>query len=162
MALFNPTTLLPEELERFWSKVKKTETCWLWTGGTDAGGYGHFVTMGEHGYAHRISYRLCVGKIPDGLCICHRCDVPTCVNPDHLFAASQSENNQDRAAKKRSAKRLGKDHHMVKLTEEQVREIRRRSIDLPKGGARKLAKEFGVTPQNICNVVKRRSWAWVD
>ena len=77
---------------RFWSKVEKTESCWLWTGPTDEG-YGRFFTQRERGgRAHRWSYEHHVGPIPDGLQIDHLCRVRRCVRPDHLEAVTQTEN----------------------------------------------------------------------
>ncbi len=73
--------MTPEE--RFWSKVEKTESCWLWKGGTTARGYGQFY-LDKSLLAHRFSYTLLVGPIPDGLLFDHTCQVKTCVRPDHL------------------------------------------------------------------------------
>lgn len=78
---------------RFWSKVEFTETCWLWTGGQQGGGYGHFMAHRESQYlAHRYAYAFCVGEIPHGLTIDHLCRIRNCVNPDHLEAVTQKEN----------------------------------------------------------------------
>ncbi len=77
--------------ERFWTKVDKTGDCWIWTAAS-LGGYGQFGT--EHGTsgAHRFSYGLANGPIPSGLNVCHSCDTPLCVKPDHLFVGTQQEN----------------------------------------------------------------------
>lgn len=79
---------------RFWAKVNKTETCWLWTGAKHSSGYGVINTMTEKGldYAHRISYAWARGPIPEGLHIDHLCRVVACVNPDHLEAVTMAEN----------------------------------------------------------------------
>ena len=83
--------------EKFWDKVNKTETCWLWTASVNNRGYGQFNTakLGKKGmsYAHRVSYQLSVGPIPEGLVLDHLCRVIICVNPDHLEIVTQRENS---------------------------------------------------------------------
>lgn len=79
--------------ERFWVKVNKTETCWLWISGVDREGYGRFWTGGGNTRrAHRVAYELVVGPIPDGLTLDHLCRVPACVNPDHLEPVTAAVN----------------------------------------------------------------------
>lgn len=82
----------------------KNSPCWLWPGWKNADGYGMTSHEGEEWLAHRVIYKLFVGKLYEGLCIMHSCDQPSCVNPAHLIQGTQAENNQDRAAKGRSAK----------------------------------------------------------
>ena len=77
--------------ERFWAKVEKTETCWLWTASRSTGSYGRF-TNGGHVYAHRFVYELLIGPIPDGLTLDHLCRVRHCVNPAHLEPVTIREN----------------------------------------------------------------------
>lgn len=83
--------------ERFWARVDKSGCCWVWTGSCNNKGYGRFD--GE--YAHRFSWRLLSGPIPDGLNVLHRCDNPPCVRPDHLFLGTVSDNARDMWAKGR-------------------------------------------------------------
>lgn len=95
----------PRDLsERFWEKVEKTEGCWLWTAST-RNGYGQ-IALGGRGnpvlYAHRVSYEMHHGPIPDGLVVMHTCDVRSCVRPDHLTVGTQAENLADMVAKGRS------------------------------------------------------------
>lgn len=79
-------------MERFWSKVDKSGVCWNWTASKKYKNYGQFWYKGRNDFAHRVSYELCKGVIPDGLQIDHLCRNPSCVNPDHLEAVTQKEN----------------------------------------------------------------------
>lgn len=79
-------------LERFSAKVEKTETCWLWAASVDTHGYGHMVVSGKLKLAHRLSYEMFVGPIPEGLVLDHECRVRHCVNPSHLRAVTDKEN----------------------------------------------------------------------
>lgn len=97
------STLPP--LERFFNKVYKSDEpngCWLWTAGRFTTGYGMFYYNGKHVLAHRFSYQQFVGDIPEGYFVCHKCDTPLCVNPDHLFAGTRLENMQDMSRKGRT------------------------------------------------------------
>jgi hypothetical protein len=96
--------------ERFWERVKKGAGCWLWTGYRMPNGYGR---MGAGGWsknggsllAHRVSYELHKGSIPDGICVMHSCDNPRCVNPAHLSLGSQADNMADKARKGRARRK---------------------------------------------------------
>jgi hypothetical protein len=94
--------------EKFWAQVTKTETCWLWTGTKNGGGYGVFTPHKRFTTTHRYSYELKHGAIPDGLAVCHSCDVPSCVNPDHLWLGTGKDNMDDMRTKGRGrGKKLG-------------------------------------------------------
>jgi hypothetical protein len=93
--------------DRFWAKVERTDTCWLWTASTDGRGrYGSFGVHGRLVRAHRFAYELLVGPIPDGLVLDHLCSVTRCVNPAHLEPVTQAENNR----RSRNANRVACPH----------------------------------------------------
>lgn len=88
-------------LDRFLSKINKTDTCWLWTATKNHRGYGQFVYGKSAIQAHRFSYMIFCGPIPDGIFVCHACDVRECVNPEHLWLGTAQENTQDSMRKGR-------------------------------------------------------------
>ena len=87
---------------RFWSKVKKTKDCWNWNGAKFSSGYGAFWLNGKNKSAHRVSWELTNGQIPDGKLVCHTCDISACVNPNHLFLGTWKGNMEDRDKKGRN------------------------------------------------------------
>ena len=141
----------------FWQKVEKTDTCWRWTGAVNTHGYGQTSLGGRQTGAHRLAWRFTYGPIPPGLSVLHRCDNPPCVRPDHLFLGTVTDNAVDMMAKGRG--RVGSRHGKAKLTEEIVREMRRRHAM----GERyvSLAAAFGVTPENVSTVCRRLTWTHV-
>ena len=145
------------EIERFWDRVYPDPNtgCWLWLGAPkDKGrGYGTLRVEGRSVYAHRFSYELHRGPIPDGLGVLHRCDVHHCVTPDHLFLGTQADNNRDRDQKGRHA--VGHKNGRAKLTWEKVREIRRRAGTV---SAAALGREFGVGDTAIGDIIHGRRW----
>jgi len=144
-----------EFYSRFFSQVSKSDGgCWLWTGCKSNRGYGLLTRRRKVFRSHRISYELTYGKIPSGLYVLHTCDVPSCVNPDHLFLGTQKDNMRDMALKGRST--LGEKNPKAKLTLNQVCEIR----ELAKSGKnrKEIADSFGVTPMNISSIVSGVSW----
>jgi len=144
------------DLERFWGQVRvlNSETCWPWTGLKNKRGYGRFFFKNTDFVTHRISYFLSFGSLPP-LLVCHKCDNPRCVNPEHLFLATSPENTYDRNKKQRDAR--GEGHGMHKLSEAQVQEIRRLRFK-QKMSTPKIAKLFQVTTTNIFWIVNGQSW----
>jgi hypothetical protein len=111
---------------RIWlcSKVDPETGCWVWQKGKDKDGYGQFSFRDRNYRAHRVSYRLYIGPIPKGMQVLHRCENPPCVNPSHLFLGDNAINTADKVQKNRQLK--GESHPESKLTEDQVREIKKR------------------------------------
>ena len=152
----------PENQEqRFWSKVNKTESCWLWTASTDDCGYGILTrTLGNENErvsykAHRLSYEMHKGEIPEGSYVCHTCDVPSCVNPDHLWLGSQKDNMVDASDKGRLGKAKGERIGLSKLTEEQVLKIRQMAGSMTQC---EIANIVGVCQQTVGRVINRTLW----
>lgn len=86
---------------RFWSKVERGPQCWIWQAACSPSGYGKFWVSGHEVRAHRFVWELMHGPIPEGLMVCHHCDTPPCVRPDHLFLGTGSDNMRDMARKRR-------------------------------------------------------------
>lgn len=152
---------LPTDRSRdgaFWSKVLKTDCCWLWTRARFPGtGYGAFwAGKGSLRKAHRVAYELTVGPIPAGLDLMHHCDVRHCVRPDHLSPATRAENQQDMVRKGRHAPQDGERNGHAKFTWAAIREIRRRAADGE--NRRRLAMEFDTSPAYIQSIVDGRVW----
>jgi hypothetical protein len=154
------------EADRFWSKVRPEPggECWLWTGRLDRDGYGQFhrtYVLAERKAkpipAHRWAWESHFGPIPDGLLVCHKCDVPACVNPAHLFLGTQLDNRRDCKSKCRTARGTG--HGLVKLNDDKVREIRARYAAGER--QRALAGEFGVVQTMISSIVRRKTWTHI-
>ena len=224
-------TLDDKVITRFWKRVEKSDGCWLWKNKPSGDGYGKMGIGAKEIKAHRLSYLIHYGDIPDGLWVLHTCDVRTCVRPDHLFLGTYLDNIADMVGKNRHwmaiphpehletmQRRLqehpelrargerhgsrthpervqrgdqhashryperrprgaqhwmnqrpeqilrGADHPRAKLTEQQVREIRRRHALAPRGkrGIRlELAQQFHVSPYTIKAIIDRRLWGHI-
>ena len=157
---------------RFWAKVNKSGTtpshylhlgpCWVWVGCVEADGYGRVHVGGKGVLAHRQSWLMSRGTIPDGLCVLHHCDNPPCVNPDHLFLGTPGDNAADRAAKGRNGATgaPGERHGFANLTDDAVRTIR---ADCASGlqTHREIAARFGVSRSVVSTISANKAWRHV-
>jgi len=143
--------------KRFWANVLTTDNnnCWEWQGALNTEIYGiRYGVIGHNykrKYAHRISYELNNGEIPKGMCVLHKCDNTLCVNPNHLFLGTTTDNGEDRDRKGRQAK--GEKHGMRKLTEEQVKVIFSDSRS-----SRKIAKDYNINKSQILKIKNGTLW----
>lgn len=151
--------------------LKRTvsRTCRIWMGATNEKGYGVLGVDGKTWKAHRYAWTMYRGPIPEGMCVLHKCDVPSCVRVRHLFLGTRAENNADMHAKGRgkngpsqketAAYERGEGHHSAKLTEDTVRAIRgcyaagERLVD--------IAAAFGTHSSNVHKIVNRKAWKHV-
>ncbi len=142
----------PTPEQRFWPKVDKTgnKGCWQWTSTLDYTGYGRFhVSPQQRGaMAHRYSYELHYGSIPEGFDCLHKCDNPACVNPDHLFLGTHQDNMTDMVKKGRVAK---------KLTKQDVLNIRQLYTSR-KWRQKEIAKRYNVHQSHISYIVNYKYW----
>lgn len=158
----NPGHLLFGEVARFWSKVRKIDgSCWEWIGGKNDEGYGKF-TLDQNGGtipAHRYSYKLNVGSLPNDMLVCHHCDNPSCVNPTHLFLGTAEDNAIDKETKNRGNHPVGSECHLSKLTEKDVITIRG-TIPMEEIiiKAKDLAKTYNVAVSTIYDILFRKTW----
>jgi DNA-binding XRE family transcriptional regulator len=137
--------------------------CWNWTGTKDKNGYGSISVGGKKGQlTHRVSWQLYRGEIPEKTagqktCVLHKCDNPSCVNPDHLFLGSQLDNIADRDNKNRHRALRGEDNGFSKLDSGQVEEIRR-LYSTKEFSQSSLARRFGVAQNTISGIVRGIAW----
>lgn len=140
---------------RFWEKVNKTDSCWLWTGSKNNTGYGRVGVRGKLLLAHRVSFEMVNGKIKKGMNVLHKCDIPSCVNPNHLWLGSHKENMKDMYKKGRAC--TGEDRPQSKLTIKKVEYIRER-YKIGDISQRELAKEIGISQPILCQVINKKRW----
>lgn len=140
---------------RFWAKVDKTDSCWLWTGAKRSNGYGSFVwhegDQRVNSRSHRYSWKLHYGEIPEGMYVCHHCDTPACVRPDHLFLGTNQDNMDDMMAKGRRG--------TARLSPDLVRQIRNEA----RNGAihRAIARRFRVARSTVSQICRGETWRHV-
>ncbi len=153
--------------ERFWEKINKTETCWLWTGHIRKNGYVCIsIAQGKSEYIHRLSYEWHRGKIPEGFDVCHSCDVRHCVNPSHLFTGTRKDNMQDAVKKGRQShgqkrseimKKVacrGEDHAECKFSDADIGAIRSKVAN--GASQREIARAYQTTHQYIWQIVHNK------
>lgn len=142
--------------ERLLAKCEKLASgCWVFTGSKNKQGYGMISAYGRHVLAHRLSYSEFIGEIPDGNVVCHKCDNPSCVNPEHLFTGTQKDNVSDMFKKGRQANFSGSLSGKSKLTDKQVdliREIRNGMSTM------QISKLMGVHQTTIQRILSLRSY----
>lgn len=141
--------------ERLLSKTIKTGYCWLWTGCVTKFGHGQIQTR-KNGIkkleaTHRVSFELAYGEIPDGLFVLHKCDIPNCINPEHLFLGTKADNSKDMVSKKRQ--KSGVALPQAKLNDHLVNEIRKSNLNQPA-----LSKKYGVSQPCISNIIHGKRW----
>lgn len=141
--------------ERFEQKImfEPMTGCWFWTGSTLASGHGQISVRTKFNMkAHRLSFEFYKGPIPDGLDVCHHCDEPSCVNPDHLYAGTHQQNMNDRERRGRGVRLTGEANGASKLSYEQVRQIRAgmRTKD--------AVSQFGICRTTIKNIRNNKIW----
>ncbi len=142
--------------------------CWEWTAYRNRDGYGSFCVRRRSELAHRVAYTLFCGTIPNGTCVLHCCDNPSCCNPVHLFLGTQADNMHDMARKGRTRtgvmagtipapRKLGEQNGRARLTATDISEIRFAvASGIPHA---EIATRFGITSAYVCNIAKRRRWA---
>ena len=144
---------------RFWLNIRKTDNCWEWKLGKDKDGYGIIAINGKKTVRiHRLSYEINIGEIPEKMCVLHRCDNPSCANPNHLFLGKAKENAIDMVAKGRSL--VGEKNHKSKLKNGDIFQIRE-MYDKKNISETELAKMFNVTQGMIGFIVRRESWTHI-
>lgn len=145
--------------EAFWQRVEKSndpDSCWLWLGVRGQSGHGRMSINGEMRYAHRIAFLLCHGSLPPA--VCHTCDNPPCCNPKHLWAGTIALNNKDRAAKGRSASRVGEENTSVRISEKDVTAIRA-DYATGKTTQTEIAERYGLSFQHVSDIVGGKNWS---
>jgi hypothetical protein len=134
--------------ERFWNKVEKGNGCWRWTGAINTHGYGWLTWKGKQTHAHRVSWFLKNGTIKLRLQVLHKCDNPACVNPEHLYLGTVSDNMRDRANRRRC-----KTHKLTPIMAEEIR-------SLHKAGEKQsiLARRFNLSSGHVSEIVNGKYW----
>lgn len=140
------------------ASVRVTETCWLFEGYRPCGLHGRIEFREQQIYVHRAAFACVHGPIPDGINICHACDVPNCIRPEHLFPGTQVQNIADMDAKgrgRRAGWRRGSHHHHATLTDAEVADLRAVAA-VPGAKQRDVAAAFGVSQSTVWRLLHRK------
>jgi hypothetical protein len=147
-----------DSISLFWARVNKTDTCWIWTGNKDEWGYGkisiradlqkQFLLSSKAQRTHRMSYMITYGPIPDGLNVCHNCDNPSCVNPEHLFLGTTADNHRDMINKGRQAKGRPKKFRKLPLQDELIK-LRQSGLS-----SKDIAEIYDVTSISVNSAIR--------
>lgn len=161
----NPTMDIKERLMKN-IKINPYSGCWEWQGSKRCG-YGRTIIGSRKDgsrksiSAHRLSYQIYVGEIPEGYEICHKCDNPSCINPNHLFAGTRQDNIDDRERKHRNVVKIGEEQPRAKLTKKDVKNARyERAFKGVSFNA--LASKYGVSKTTIQNAINGVTWKCVE
>ena len=142
------------------SSIKINENgCWEWQKAKHRQGYGHCPYKRKCLLAHRVSWMVFKGNLPDDILVCHHCDNPPCINPDHLFLGTDKDNTLDHIKKGKSKKSRGENHYFSKLTEKEVKEMRKmreRKIKI-----KDISRKFNIHVSTAKNICLRKSWKHV-
>lgn len=140
------------------TKLNPSNGCIEWVAAVSRDGYGVFHTDGNRTRsAHRVAFEMHKGAIPSGMFVCHRCDNPICVNPDHLFLGTHAENMRDRNAKRRQAGAIGETNGRAKLSAQDIL-----SIKGERGPQEQLAQKYGVSSSHISRIRRGETWRHLE
>ena len=144
-------------MNNFYKKISKNcdNDCWIWNASKDKKGYGNFYFNGKKTLAHRASFEIHNDKIPVGFLVCHKCDNPSCVNPDHLFLGTYKDNTDDMMKKKRGNMHNEENHFGAKIKKEQIKIIFNMSSNFSQ---REIAQKFNVSQCVIQNILHHKTW----
>lgn len=155
--------------ERFWEKVDKTPghgpngDCWVWTGARNPKGYGNFSSNKRFFKAHRHAWSLFNGEIPKNIFVCHRCDNPSCVRPEHLFLGSNQDNLHDASLKGRMSswqRAQGEANGNSRIDRRAVRAIRE-AFENACFSVKQLADGFNIGRSTVLHILNRETWRHV-
>lgn len=154
-----------EDVNVFWGNVDKSEGidgCWIWKAGKRGIGYGKMYWRGKPLAAHRISFFLANGYWPENKLVCHKCDNPPCVNPDHLFLGTHKDNSSDCRSKGRMVSERGEERYSAKLSKYDVVEIKLGAVNRDRKFVSRCAEKYGVSKSAIWNIICGLRWKHVQ
>ena len=146
-------------MDRLWNRTNRESGCWEWIGCKDGSGYGLISLNGKMVKTHRLAWELTYGSIPNGLFVCHHCDNPACINPEHLFLGTNKDNMQDKIKKGRrngGGPAKGERNGAAKISCKDAVEIRRLHENGLSG--RKIADKFGISDSQIFRIILNQCW----